>query len=90
MPKGIYAKILGRSGLALTGILTHTGLIDTQYTGSLDVILFNLTYESYTVRKGDRIGQLVFFSHVDDIELEEVEVFEETERGSTGFGSSGL
>lgn len=89
MPKGIYAKLLGRSGLANRGILTHTGLIDSGYTGTLDVILFNLTYESYTVRKGDRIGQLVFFSHVDDIELEEVDVFEDTERGSTGFGSSG-
>src|SRR4030067_1596972 len=55
MPKGRYAKLLGRSGLAARGILTHVGLIDTGYIGTLDVILFNLTYESYTVRKGDRI-----------------------------------
>ena len=61
MPKGIYAKLLGRSGLAARGILTHVGLIDTGYIGTLDVILFNLTYESYTVRKGDGVGQLVFF-----------------------------
>lgn len=90
LPSGIYARLIGRSSLANNGILTFHGLIDSGYTGTLDVILFNLTYESYTVRKGDRIGQLVFFYHVDDIELEEVDMFEDTERGSTGFGSSGI
>ena len=89
MPEGVYAIIRGRSGWASKGILAHHGTIDTGYQGPVDVILHNMSDEAYVIEKGDRIGQLVFFPTICP-ELEQVEEFDiVTERGDTGFGSTG-
>lgn len=91
LPKGYEAQIRGRSGLALNhGITLANGIgtIDSDYRGELKVILINLSKESYTVKEGDRIAQLVFIKH-ETVELIEVEQLNNTNRGSGGFGHSG-
>lgn len=91
LPKGYEAQIRGRSGLALNHGITlanGVGTIDSDYRGELKVILINLSKESYTVKEGDRIAQLVFIKH-ETVELIEVEQLNNTNRGSGGFGHSG-
>lgn len=91
IPTGYEAQIRGRSGLALKhGITLANGIgtIDSDYRGELKVILINLGEETYTVKKGDRIAQLVFIKY-EIANLLEVEELDSTERGSGGFGHSG-
>jgi len=92
MPEGLEAQVRPRSGLALKhGItcLNSPGTIDADYRGEISVILINLGYESFTVNRGDRIAQLVFQT-VPRVTLVEVEELPESERGSGGFGSTGV
>lgn len=85
---GYWIKVCSRSGLSFkNGILAHPGVIDNGYRGDLGVLLYNLSKEDYTVKKGDRVAQLVLHFNI-DIEAEWGEV-EHTERGEKGFGSSG-
>lgn len=63
MPKGLEAQVRSRSGLALKHgiyVLNSPGTIDSDYRGTVGVILTNVSVESYTVKNGDRIAQLVF------------------------------
>ncbi|WP_139488933.1 dUTP diphosphatase [Brevibacillus dissolubilis] len=74
-------------GISLTNAV---GVIDSDYTGEIQVLLQNLDpTESFTVKKGDRIAQLLFMP-VLRAELSVVNDLDETERGSGGFGSTGL
>lgn len=87
IPKGYVGLITSKSGLMAKGI-TSRGTIDSGYTGSIKAILFNHGEEGYLVHKGDKVTQLVVLPCVvDDIEL--VSSLEETDRGESGFGSSG-
>jgi len=101
VPTGLYFKIpLGyeiqvrpRSGLAnkygIT-VLNTPGTIDSTYTGELKVILYNSGDSDFTVESGDRIAQIVL-QEVPMIVWEEVSEFtEETDRGSGGFGHTGI
>jgi len=92
IPSGYAGFVLPRSGLALNhGItcLNTPGLIDPLYRGELKVLLVNTDpSEAYTVTRGDRIAQLVV-QHVELVEWLEVDVLEETQRDSFGFGSTG-
>ena len=63
-------------------------MIDEGYTGSIRVKLYNQSGKDYVVNKGDKISQLVVLPVIKPI-LELVDVLDETERGSNGFGSSG-
>ena len=86
------ALILSRSGLGAKKGLTvaqGVGLIDSDYTGELKVMLLNTSKETQTVEPGDRIAQLVV-TPIFTPELVEVESLEETERGASGFGSTGV
>lgn len=65
-----------------------TGVIDSGYTGSIVVKLYNHTYSTYFVKQGDKISQLVIMPVV-HAELQQVDELEETERGDHGFGSTG-
>lgn len=86
---GTYGKIESRSGLNMKhGIVSCGGVIDSGYTGSITVKLYNLGNEPYTVKKGDKIAQLVIMPYIAP-ELELVDELDETERGNNGFGSSG-
>ncbi|MGZ8734292.1 MAG: dUTP diphosphatase, partial [Acidimicrobiia bacterium] len=92
IPAGHGGFVLPRSGLAFThGVtcLNTPGLVDPQYRGEVKVLLVNTDpTEPYTVRRGDRIAQLVV-QRVESVEWVEVETLDETSRDTFGFGSTG-
>lgn len=88
IPEGYEGIIRGRSGMSAKGIFVEHGTIDSEYRGEIGVILYNsLVYPCY-VHVGDRIAQFTI-KKVIPITMEKVEVLNDTERGSQGFGSSG-
>lgn len=92
VPLGYEGQIRPRSGLALKYGLTipnAPGTIDADYRGPVKVILHNLGPEPVTVRRGDRIAQLVIAPTV-RAEWEPVEELPPTERGAGGFGHTGV
>jgi deoxyuridine 5'-triphosphate nucleotidohydrolase len=91
IPPGYEVQVRPRSGLALKhGItcLNTPGTIDSDYRGEVKVILANLGQERFSVRRGERIAQLVP-APVLRAAFEEVELLSDSERGSGGFGSTG-
>lgn len=89
LPKGTAGILVSKSGLNVKHGITSTGLIDEGYIGEITVKLYNHGGFDYTVNKGDKISQLVIVP-VRYEELELVEDFEgKTDRGDSGFGSSG-
>jgi len=92
LPAGIECQVRPRSGLAVRFGVTlpnSPGTIDPDYRGELKVPLQNLGPEPVPIRRGDRIAQLVF-ARFERPRLVEVEEMAETERGSGGFGSTGV
>lgn len=86
---GFYADLRGRSGNSSKGLICNLGLIDTSYRGEIKASITNLTGDDYEIKKGDRIGQLVFREE-SMVDLEKVlEIDCNTDRGVKGFGSSG-
>jgi dUTP pyrophosphatase len=92
IPEGYEAEIRPRSGLAhkfgIT-VLNAPGTIDSDYRGEIKVLLINLGREPFTIKKGDRIAQMVF-KRVIRANWVEVEKLPETVRGEGGFGSTGI
>ena len=91
MPPGYEAQVRPRSGLALRhGIVVPNapGTIDSDYRGPVMVILFNAGREPFTIRRGDRIAQMVI-APVCRAELKEVAALADTERSAGGFGHTG-
>ena len=95
-PKGLFAFVTPRSGLAIKygiTVLNAPGLIDTDYRNSIQVILYNSSDDEHTIMNGDRIAQLVFMRSdvISDnpIRFEEVDTLVETVRNLDGFGSTG-
>jgi dUTP pyrophosphatase len=89
IPKGYVGFIKSKSGLAVKhGLTAAGGVIDSGYTGSVVVKLFNHTSISYEFKAGEKIAQLVLLPIITP-DLEVVDSLEDTERGSNGFGSSG-
>jgi dUTP pyrophosphatase len=85
-----FLKVEGRSGLASRGIFPVGGIIDPSYRGEIKIVLYNGCEDSYQIKKGDRIAQLVCYQvRADDMVIEETTEVTETERGASGFGSSG-
>lgn len=79
-----------RSGLTLkNGLDVGAGVIDEDYRGNVGVILFNHSDTEFTVKAGDRIAQLILERIVTPA-VEEVEDLDATDRGSGGFGSTGV
>ena len=92
LPIGYEAQIRPRSGLALKRgltVLNTPGTIDADYRGEIGVILINMSQEAQTIEPGERICQMVIAKH-EQPTLMEVEVLGETERGTGGFGHSGV
>ena len=92
LPVGFEAQVRPRSGLAAKKgitVLNSPGTVDADYRGEIGVILVNLSNEEFLVNDGERVAQLVIAKH-ERIDWKEVEVLSETERGSGGFGSTGL
>ncbi|MBR1595235.1 MAG: dUTP diphosphatase [Phocaeicola sp.] len=91
LPKGFEAQVRPRSGLAIKhgiGVLNSPGTIDADYRGEIRVILVNLSSEPFTIQDGERIAQMVIARH-EQVEWEQVDVLDETERGAGGFGHTG-
>ena len=92
VPKNFEIQIRPRSGLAAKSqisVLNTPGTIDADYRGELKVILINLSDKVFVVEKGLRIAQMVLCPVV-KATLKEVTNLENTERGSGGFGSTGI
>jgi len=91
LPEGHEGQVRPRSGLSLRHGITcinAPGTIDSDYRGEIQVLLVNLSGEPYTLRRGERIAQLVV-APVARAELEEVDTLPTTSRGEGGFGSTG-
>ena len=91
LPQGFEGQVRPRSGLAAkSGItcLNSPGTVDADYRGEVKVILINLGAEDVTIRRGDRIAQLVI-APVVQAAWSEVESLDQTVRGTGGFGSTG-
>lgn len=91
LPAGYEAQVRPRSGLAVKHgitVLNTPGTIDADYRGEIKVILINLSREPFEIVPGERIAQMVIARH-EQAQWEEVEVLDETSRGSGGFGSTG-
>ncbi|MCD4835210.1 MAG: dUTP diphosphatase [Bacteroidales bacterium] len=92
LPVGYEAQIRPRSGLALKkgiSVLNTPGTIDADYRGEIGVILINLSNKEVTIESGERICQMVIAKH-EQAELIRVDVLNETDRGTGGFGSTGV
>jgi dUTP pyrophosphatase len=92
LPPGYEAQVRPRSGLAARNgvtVLNSPGTVDSDYRGELGIILVNLGQESFTVKDGDRIAQLVI-APVVRAQMVEAPSLSRTERGEGGFGSTGV
>lgn len=91
LPPDYEAQVRPRSGLALRHgitLLNSPGTVDADYRGEVKVLLVNLSQEPFTLKRGERIAQLVV-APVSRATLVELEVLDATERGEGGFGSTG-
>ncbi len=91
IPEGYEAQVRPRSGLSIKHgitVLNSPGTIDSDYRGDIGVIVINLSKESYTINPGDRVAQLVF-SKYEKIEWGIVSELPDSNRGKSGFGSTG-
>ena len=88
IPHGFGALLVSKSGLNVKHNITSTGLIDSEYTGSIAVKLYNHGKADYEVKRGDKISQLVILPTY-AFESEIVDTFTPTERGDGGFGTVG-
>ena len=92
MPFGIEAQVRPRSGIALKNsvtVLNSPGTIDADYRGEICVILINHGKSIFEISPGMRIAQLIFMK-LPEIELIIAKELDETDRGSGGFGSTGV
>ena len=84
VPKNSYGSIRDKSSLASKGLLTLGGVIDSDYTGEIIVIMTSLT-DTIKIKKGQKIAQLIV-SNIAYPEIKKVEFLKETERNNKGFG----
>ena len=88
IPKGYVGFLKSKSGLNVKHSLTGEGVIDSGYTGSIQVKLYNNSQSSRFFERGDKIIQIVLLPIIKP-EIEIVDSLEDTERGDNGFGSTG-
>lgn len=92
IPHGYEAQVRPRSGLAIKhgiGILNSPGTIDSDYRGEVKIILTNFGKREFTIRRGDRVAQMVI-APVVRTTWQEVRRVDDTDRGAGGFGHSGV
>lgn len=89
IPEGYYGKVEARSGLSFKrGIETGAGVVDADYRHEIGVKLYNFTSVPYEVKKGQRIAQMIIQPYLQCTPVE-AGIDTETERGASGFGSTG-
>lgn len=92
LPDGYEAQIRPRSGLALKKgltLLNSPGTIDSDYRGEIKIIMINLSNETTVINTGERIAQMIIAKY-EKVTLKEVDELNETERGESGFGHTGV
>jgi len=92
IPRGFEIQVRPKSGLALNSgitVLNTPGTLDSGYRGELKVILFNTSKNTYDVKKGEKIAQIVL-ARYEEAEIEEASELTQTTRAEGGFGSTGL
>ena len=92
LPRGFEAQIRPRSGLAVKhglGLINSPGTIDADYRGEVKIAVINLGKKSVTIRRGDRIAQMVI-NRIFQARLDEVDILDETDRNGGGFGHTGI
>jgi len=92
LPVGFEAQVRPRSGLAAKKgitVLNSPGTIDADYRGEIGVILVNLSNEEFEIKDGERVAQMVVAKH-EQIQWVETQDLESSDRGSGGFGSTGV
>jgi dUTP pyrophosphatase len=90
VPAGYEAQVRPRSGLSMQGVMVAFGTIDADYRGEVLVTMYVYgSRQSFAVRDGERIAQLVI-TRVPDVTIQQVEQLSSTERGGSGFGSTGM
>ncbi len=88
IPDGFAGLVWDKSGLAAkNGIKTMAGVLDSGYRGELKIVLVNLSKETYNIKKGDKIAQMLI-QKVERTEIIEVSELSDTLRGDGGFGST--
>ena len=91
IPKGFYGEIKPRSGLSIKkGVVAFNGIIDSGYSGYVYIIVFNFSNDDYTIENGDRIAQIIFKKCHSVIFNVLDKVSSTSDRGDSGFGSSGV
>ena len=93
MPKGYEMQVRPKSGLALKNgitLLNSPGTLDSGYRGELKVLMFNTSDQTYSIKKSEKIAQIIIakYEEAEMIEVEELKT--NTSRGEGGFGSTGL
>ena len=88
VPEGYVGMVADRSSLAKKGVKTAGGVIDAGYRGEVHIVLWNISSEVISLKRGERIAQLLILPIATPAVLE-VESHDETARGEKGFGSSG-
>ena len=88
IPEGHVGLIWDKSGISLKGVHRLAGVIDSGYRGEVQVVMVNFGEETFVIKKGMKIAQLLI-QPVMDVEVVEADELEETARGENGFGSTG-
>ena len=91
LPTGYEAQLRPRSGLAFKhgiSLPNSPATIDSDYRGEIKIALINLSNETFVIKNGERIAQMIIAKH-EQAELIQVETLNETKRGEGGFGSTG-
>ena len=93
IPSGYFGKVHPKSSLLLNyKISTDGGVIDSDYHGTVKVIMVNHLKRDFKIQKGERIAQMIFFLKKEDVNFIKIDESElsETEKGAGGFGSTGI
>lgn len=92
VPSGYEAQIRARSGLAINhgiGVVNGIGTVDSDYRGEIKVPLINWSDEEFMIRNGDRIAQVVI-AEAKQVTIRPVDELSDSERGTGGFGHTGI
>mgnify|MGYP001176804523 CR=1 FL=1 len=88
MNNNCWCSIEARSSASNKMLITPDAIIDSGYRGELFAVVYNFGYQDYTVKKGERVAQVIFHERV-IAKIKEVDKLSDSERGTTGFGSTG-
>jgi len=87
VPPGYFIKLFGRSSIEREGVILLAGLVDSDYTGEIQAVFWNLSTEAIEFNKGQRVCQAVVLQ-THDVEFYHVDNLPTTDRGANGFGST--